>query len=61
MHTFFQNHFLKYSKNGNHGQLSAQLPVQKEKALKRIRFKAFLMVMKVLAAGPPAGIKQRNQ
>ena len=51
MHTFFQNHFLKYNKNGNHGQLSAQLPVQKEKALKRIRFKAFLMVIEVLAAG----------
>ena len=32
--------FLKYSKNGNYGQLSALLPAQKEKALKRIRFKA---------------------
>ena len=31
--------------------MSVQLPAQKEKALKRIRFKAFLMVMKVLAAG----------
>ena len=32
--------FLKYSKNGNYGQLSVQLPAQMEKALKRIRFKA---------------------